>query len=246
MSNLLQGDCIEHMATLPTGSVDLVVTSPPYNMNLRIRNGKYCSRQITKELTTKYKGFADNKPMDEYYEFNKSVLTEALRVSDLVFYNVQFLTGNKPALFKLLGHFHDKVKELIVWDKGVAQPAIGAGVMNSQFEVIIVLQNSKPESRAFSTAQFNRGTLSNVWDIRRGKKVSPDHGATFPLELPTQIINNFTESGAVVLDPFMGVGTTGIACANTGREFIGIELSGEYFDLSKSRIEEAEVKALFG
>jgi len=233
---IMQGDCLDRMKEIESGSVDMILTSPPYNMNLRIRNGKYCSRQIVKEISTKYERFSDNLPMDDYFEFNRSVLTECLRVSDLVFYNVQFLTGNKPALFKLIGEFSDKVKELIIWDKCSAQPAIGTGVMNSQFEVLIVLQNSAPQSRAFKTAEFDRGTLSNVWNIKRGKKVDKSHGAVFPLELAEKAISSFSKSGATILDPFMGMGTTGVACKKLGRNFIGIELDDKYFDIAKDRI----------
>lgn len=242
-TKLIQGDCLEKMKDIPDGSVDLVFTSPPYNMNLRIRNGKYCSRQIVKEISTKYKNFDDNLPMEEYFEFHKSVLTQALRVSDMVFYNVQFLTGNKPALFKLIGDFHTKLKEFIVWDKEVAQPAIGSGVMNSQFEVILVFQNSAAISRSFKTAQFKRGTLSNLWRIKRGKKIVNSHGAVFPIKLAEQVIGNFTEVDASILDPFMGCGTTGVACKNLNRNFIGIELDPDYFQVAKERIESAKFEA---
>jgi len=85
MINLMQGDCLERMKEIPDGGVDAVFTSPPYNMNLRIRNGKYCSRQIVKEISTKYNNFADNKGIDEYFEFNRKVITECLRVADTVF-----------------------------------------------------------------------------------------------------------------------------------------------------------------
>ena len=233
---LMQGDCLDRMKEIPDGSADLVLTSHPYNMNLRIRNGKYCSRQIVKEISTKYVNYDDNLPMDDYFEFNKKVLLECLRISDLVFYNVQFLTGNKPALFKLLGEFHYNIKEFIVWDKVNAQPAIGTNVMNSQFEVIIVFQNSKPESRSFTTAQFKRGTLSNLWSIKRGKKICNNHGAVFPEELVTTVVENFTQKEAVVIDPFMGSGTTGIVCKNLNRKFIGVELDEEYFEVAKKRI----------
>lgn len=236
---LLQGDCLEVMRSIPDNSVDLVLTSPPYNMNLRIRNGKYCSRQIVKEISTKYARFDDNLPMDEYFEFNKKVLNECLRVSDLVFFNVQILTGNKPALFKLMGEFHDKIKELIVWDKLNAQPAIGKNIMNSQFEILLVLQNSKPESRAFEQAQFDRGTLSNLWNIKRGKKVDKSHGAIFPLELAEKVVANFSKPGQVVFDPFLGTGTTGVAANLNSRKFIGIELDPDYFAIAKNRIENA-------
>tara|TARA_R110000824_G_scaffold195908_3_gene378857 strand:- start:2253 stop:2747 length:495 start_codon:yes stop_codon:yes gene_type:complete len=149
---------------------------------------------------------------------------------------VQILTGNKPALFKLLGEFSENVKELIVWDKVNAQPAICNGVMNSQFEVLIVLQRSAPESRSFKTAMFDRGTLSNVWNIKRGKKVDKSHGAVFPIELAEKVISSFAEEEATILDPFMGVGTTGVACKNLCRNFIGIELDEKYFKIAQDRI----------
>lgn len=233
---LMQGDCLERMKEIPDGSVDLVLTSPPYNMNLRIRNGKYCSRQIVKEISTKYENYADNLSIDDYFELNKNVISECLRVSDLVFYNVQILTGNKPALFKLMGEFHEKIKELIVWDKVNAQPAIGSNVMNSQFECLIVFQNSSPESRSFETAQFDRGTLSNHWSIKRGRKPVKCHGAVFPVELAEKVISNFSFDGATILDPFMGTGTTGVAARNLNRKFIGIEMDDKYFEIAKERI----------
>ena len=231
-------DCMEGMKHIPDKSVDLVFTSPPYNMNLRIRNGKYCSRQIVKEISTKYKNFDDNLPMEEYYEFNKKVISELLRVSDLVFYNVQFLTGNKRALFKLIGDFNEKLKEIIVWDKINAQPAIGQNVMNSQFEVILVFDDTDSISRRFRQANFERGTLSNVWRIKRGKKYSTNHGATFPVELAEKVVTNFCVEGGIVLDPFMGLGTTAIACLNTGRQYIGFEIDEDYFRMATERLEK--------
>jgi site-specific DNA-methyltransferase (adenine-specific) len=235
---LIQGDCLEKLKDIPDGGVDLVVTSPPYNMNLRIRNGKHCSRQIVKELSTKYEGFADNMPMEDYFNFNVNVVSELLRVSDLVFYNVQFLTGNKSALYKLIGHFHDKIKEFIVWDKINAQPAIGEKVLNSRFEVILVFQNSHPESRKFDTAQFARGTLQNLWQIKRGAKVDSSHGAVFPEELIELVIKNFSCKGETVLDPFMGTGTVGVCCKKTDRNFIGIEMLPAYCKVAEKRINE--------
>lgn len=238
-AKLLNGDCLEQLKSIPDRSVDMVLTSPPYNMNLRIRNGQYCSRQIVKEISTKYQNYDDNLPMEEYFKFNKRVIDELLRVSDLVFYNVQFLTGNKPALFRLIGEYADKIKEFIIWDKVNAQPAIGTGVLNSRFEVVLVFQNSAPESRKFETAQFNRGTLENLWQIKRGKKINANHGAVFPLELAKKVIENFSSPGQVVLDPFMGTGTTGVAAAQSGCDFIGIELDPDYFEDAKKRISES-------
>lgn len=236
MITLLQGDCLDLFGSLKDDSVNLVFTSPPYNMNLRIRNGKYCSRQLVKEISTKYEGFDDNLPMGDYFEFNKKVINECLRVSDLVFYNIQILTGNKPAIFRLMGEFSSVLKELIVWDKINAQPAIGAGVMNSQFELILVFQKSAPESRAFKNANFDRGTLSNLWNIKRGKKIDSSHGAVFPIELAEKVISNFSDVGDTILDPFLGTGTTGVVCKKLARNFIGFEINEKYLQIASERI----------
>ena len=101
--------CLDTLARIPDNYIDLVITSPPYNMNLRIRKGEYCSRQIVKEISTKYEGFADNIPIDKYNEFHSNVLRELLRVSNLVFYVVQVVTGSKRSIFKDWSLFNSKL-----------------------------------------------------------------------------------------------------------------------------------------
>ena len=101
-NTIFNQDCLKTMKRMEDSSIDLVVTSPPYNMNLRISNGKYHSRQVTKELTTKYSDFSDNLPIEEFYKLHLQILKELIRVSDLVFYNIQIVTGSKRAFLKLL------------------------------------------------------------------------------------------------------------------------------------------------
>jgi len=236
MIELYNGDCLEFLETIPDQSTNLTLTSPPYNMNLRIRDGKYCSRQIVKEISTKYTNYSDNLSIEEYFEFNRKVLELLLKKSELIFYNIQFLTGNKRALFKLIGHFSEQIKEVIIWDKITAEPAIGEGVLNSRFEVILVLESSNAISRKFSKANFKRGTLENIWQIKRGKKVCKEHGAVFPLELATKVLTNFSSKGDKILDPFMGTGTTGEAAILLDRDFVGCEVDQGYFEFAEKRL----------
>lgn len=233
---LINSDCIEYLKSVPRESFDICLTSPPYNMNLRIRNGKHCSRQIVKEISTKYTGFSDNLSMDELFVFNCNVIDELLRVSKINFYNIQFLTGNKSAFFRIMGKYHDRIKEVIIWDKINAQPSISERTLNSQFEVLLVLEG-EAISRRFKKANFTKGTLSNVLRIPRGKKYCPTHGASFPIELADTIISNFSNIGDRVLDPFMGTGTTGASSLSLGRSFVGVEIDKGYFELSKERLE---------
>lgn len=236
IENLINGDCLKELPNFNDNSFDLVITSPPYNMNLRIRNGKYCSRQIVKEISTKYKNYDDNLPIEDYFEMNKKVINECLRVSKMTFYNIQFLTGNKRAFFRLMGHFSDYLKEIIIWDKINAQPAISSNVLNSRFETILVFEKENAISRSFSNAQFSRGTLENLWQIKRGYKKNKEHGAVFPEELVKTILTNFSKEYDSVLDPFMGTGVTGVACKKTNRNFTGIEIDKDYYDFACNEI----------
>lgn len=228
------------MSRMVDKEVDLTITSPPYNMNLRIRKGKHCSRQIVKEISTKYADYQDNLPMDDYFAFNRDVIKELLRVSKLTFYNIQFLTGNKSALYKLMGEFSENIKEIIVWDKVNAQPAIGSNVLNSQFEVLLVLADKDYAlSRAFTdnNCDFGRGTLSNVWQIKSEKKRNAPMGAAMPCDLAEKIIDNFNSTNdAIIYDPFAGTGTTLYVAQAKGFNSIGSEVSALYHAYAKDRL----------
>ena len=218
------GSCFDTMKDIKDKSIDLTITSPPYNMNLRVRKDKYCSRQIVKELTTKYNDFDDNLPMDEYYKFLDKTIEELLRISKLVCFNIQVLTGNKPAVFKIIGKYHDKIKEIVIWDKVNSEPAIGERILNSQFELIIFFSDNAI-IRQFEKANFSRGTLNNIWQIKKGKKPMKDHGAVFPEELVSRLIENFSNEGDMIFDPFGGSGTTALAAEKLNRKWISCELS---------------------
>ena len=237
LNKIFVENCLDTMRRMPDGFVDLVVTSPPYNMNLRIRNGQYCSRQIVKEISTKYDNFADNLPIDDFYDLHAKVLTELLRVSDLVFYNIQIVTGSKRAFFKLIGEFSDYLKEIIVWDKGHGQPAMQSQVLNRRSELILVFDKNNAISRKFEAASFARGTLDDIWLITREfKKNNFRHGATFPEKLVEIILTNFSASDAIVYDPFLGTGTTALVAKRLNRNFVGSELSQGYVDVAVGRL----------
>lgn len=233
LDKIYNENCLDTMSRVEDNFIDTVLTSPPYNMNLRISGGKYCSRQIVKELSTKYEEFSDNLPIDEFYETHSKIISELIRVSKIVFYNIQIVTGSKRAFFKIIGKFADELKEIIYWDKVNGQPAMSPGVLNAQCEIILVFGDN-PISRKFSKSNFQRGSLSNTWAIKRGVRIHKGHGATFPLELAEKVIENF--ANGLVYDPFMGCGTTAIACKKVGLNFIGSEISEKYCKIARDRI----------
>jgi site-specific DNA-methyltransferase (adenine-specific)/modification methylase len=213
-------------------SINHVITSPPYNMNLRIRYGKYCSRSIdTNEFSTKYEGFNDNLPVEEYYNFHDAVLCECLRVaSGLVFYQIQIVTGSKRPWFKLIGDYHQELKDIIIWDKGHAQPSMAPAVLNKQSELILVFDKNNSISRQFPQANFDRGTLSDIWQINRQRSVNKKHRATTPEALIEKIILNFTNKHDIIYDPFMGTGTTAKVAIRNDRYYIGSEINEDYIN----------------
>lgn len=238
---IINGNCLKELEKINDNAIDHTITSPPYNMNLRVSKDKYCSRQIVKEFSTKYDGFNDNLKMSEYFDFHKKTIYELLRVTKgYIFYIIQPVTGNKPSLYKLLGEFNENIKEVIIWDKNHGQPAMANGVLNSCFEFIFVFSKDKVNAmkRQFINSAFNRGTLDNIWRIKRSRSSINKHSATFPEELINIIIKNFTKENDTILDPFSGTGTTGICSLKYNRKYIGIELVKEYADHSVEKLSE--------
>ena len=235
--NIFMDECIANGIKF-----DYCITSPPYNMNLRIRDGKYVSRspQGTNfdEFSKKYENYNDDLPMQEYCEFLDSVIGKLLKICKLTFFNIQAITGNKVALFQVLGKYAENLKDVIIWDKTYAQPAMHDNILNSQFEFIFIFDSEKPYNRAFDFANFSRGTESNVWRIKTEQNLY--NKASFPEELVSRILRDFTKESDTVFDPFSGSGTTGIVCSKMNRKFVGCELDKDMFEIAKKRIEKQE------
>ena len=227
-NQIIQGDCLEILKILEDNSVDSCITSPPYNV------GK-------NNMTENKYGEGDSMSQDEYSDWTKRVINELYRVTkNHIFYNIQMLSDNKRGLLKLLGDYSEKIKDIIIWNKRQVAPAIEPGVMNSKFELIIIFSKDSPEKRKFADANFH-ATFNNVLE---GKSASNEnlwadkHKAIFPLYLPYRIIENFTKEGDIVLDPFMGLGTTAIAARNLKRNYLGIELNPDYIKIAEDRLRQ--------
>ena len=233
---LIHGDCMEVMPKLDM-KFDLVLTSPPYNMKLRISKNKYCKRsQKENGFSSKYLNYSDDLSVEEYYQFQKKTIDNLLKLSKQSFYIIQPLTGNKEALWRLIGTYHKEIKEIIIWDKLNTEPAIHANVLNSQFEFIIIFDSFDSRKRAFDNSNFVRGTLSNIFKIHKSRNKIKGHSATFPIELVAKIIDNFTIINEWILDPFAGTGTTGRTCKDLGRKCIIIEQEEAYCEIIANRM----------
>jgi len=256
--NLMQGDCLERMAEIDDDSVNLTVTSPPYD-NLRTYNQDDWSW-----------GEDDWKP----------IIQELYRVTDeggVVVWVVGDATVNGSetgSSFRQAIHAMDcgfRLHDTMIWKKP-GFSAVGALQVRYApvFEYMFVLSKGKPKSfnaikdrenkvsgRISGTIMNSDGSRKrmsnegkerrkygqrfNVWELTQVNKNS-DHPASFPVNLAHDHIISWSNEGDTVLDPFMGSGTTGVAAINTNRNFVGIELDNEYFSIAESRIRETEVK----
>lgn len=225
INKLYNEDCLNTMSKMPDNFIDLTVTSPPYNLN------------AGSGLANKYnKNFKDNFTADNYFSWSVDVITELLRVSKIICWNIQFIAGNKDALLKYLGHFACEISEILIWDKTRSEPAMSDKVFNSEFEFILIFAKNGGK-RKIEQAQFSRGCQSNILRIPKNKnKTLNTHSAAFPLELPNKLIHIFSKKNDLIYDPFTGTGTTLISAINYKRNFIGSEIVEDYYKMANKNI----------
>lgn len=238
MYEIITGDCLGGLQMLPDKYANMCFTSPPYNLKLRVRGGKYVSRGKDNSIgCNKYLHYNDDLPIHEYYSFHKQVLQELLRVSGLVFWNVQIVTGSKEAIFKITGDYAEYIKDVIIWDKGHGQPAMNSNTLNKATELIFVFESPAVKGRALTTAYFERGTMPDIWRCKRAKPIK-GHGARFPQDLVDKAILNFSQPGDIIIDPFAGTGTTGVSALKNNRRFLGYEIDETYSSIAKKELQK--------
>lgn len=225
----LHGDCIETMRRIPKGSIDLIVTSPPYNMNLSKRSQRKNALWKQTLLEQGYDGIGDAMPWEEYVEWQKECLCcmmDLLKEDGAIFYNHKWRTQN--GLLKHRCEWLDTfpVRQIIIWSRGVGVNFNPSSFV-STYEVIYLI--AKPK---FYLAERATG-MGDVWSIQQDNN-NPEHPASFPVELPLRAIRS--TNAQLILDPFMGSGTTAIAAKRLGRHFIGIEQSAKYIELAERRL----------
>ena len=228
------GDSIEVLNRMPDESVDLFVTSPPYNLRNSTGNGMKDGRGgkwSNAALINGYSHHDDAMPHCEYVAWQRECLTAMLRVltpDGAIFYNHKWrvqggLLQNRQ---DIVGGF--PVRQIIIWHRDGGFN-FNPGYFLPTYEVIYLI--CKPQFRLAPKAN----ALGDVWRIPQ--ETNNPHPAAFPVELAQRCIQ--ATSARTVCDPFIGSGTTAIAAEATGREWIGIELSNEYCDLAMDRIERA-------
>lgn len=209
---LLQGDCLELMRSIPDQSIDLLLTDIPYGVVNRNSNG----------LRKMDKGAADIVDFDLSECLN--LLCRATKGSIYIFCGTEQVSEIRKTLRK-----DGMSTRLCIWEKTNPSPMNGQYIWLSGVECCVYGKRKG--------ATFNEHCKNTVFRHPCGK--SKLHPTQKPVDLMRRLVLASSNENDIVLDPFMGSGTTGIACVETGRRFIGIEREAEYYKIAKSRIEEA-------
>lgn len=237
-STLHTGDCIDVMRKMKPESVDLVFTSPPYNLGKSTgRKTNVGSRPaLWRKDSQGYATYDDALPHSQYVAWQKQVLVECWRLlkpDGAIFFN------HKPRIKKgevwLPWELNPglPLRQIVYWNR-VSGHNHGSGFFTPSHEWIMIF--AKP---GFKLKRKLGALGPDVWTIPPAR--NNDHPAPFPVELPLRAIQSC--NAKVILDPFSGSGTTGVAAVRSGREYIGIELSAEYNAQAETRIAE-EIEAI--
>lgn len=209
---LKQGNCLELMKELADESIDCIITDPPYFIpSVHYQTRKQFRRNIV-----------DLSLVDSFFQAISKELERIMKKDGVIY---MFCDGQSYPIFWVnLYPMCKNVREL-VWDK---KTSINGYSWRHQHELILFAE--MPEAKPIP---------SGDGDILRGSAVKIDnrqHPAEKPIWLLEELIKKSTKEKATILDPFMGSGTTGIACKNLNRRFVGFELSPEYFKIAERRL----------
>jgi|DEB0MinimDraft_10_1074344.scaffolds.fasta_scaffold01769_7 DNA modification methylase len=206
---------------LDNEKVDITFTSPPYNIGKSLRGNMYIN---------------DNDDKSNYVEFLRNWTTLCLKISKYVFHNNQFLENNKLDLIEYQNEFRKNINDILIWNKQQWPPHINKGTFGTKWEYIFIMsKNGKGRSIQCDW----QGKYPNVIDTNNNSsnKFKKLHKAGFPVELPVWVIEKIDFCNSV-FDPFMGTGSTLIACEKTNRKCYGMEIDEHYVSVIIKRWED--------
>ena len=231
LDTIICGDTITELQKMPTGSIDLVITSPPYNLRNSTGNGMKNSKGgkwRNAALINGYENYNDNIPHEEYVSWQRACLTEMMRLltdDGAIFYNHKWRVQGGLIQDRSDIVLDFPVRQIIIW-KRKGGINFNPGYFLPTYEVIYLIAKKKFRLSPKSNA------VGDVWEFTQETK--NNHPAPFPIALIERIISSTTAK--IILDPFMGSGTTALAAKKLGRNYIGIDISKEYCKMAEQRL----------
>lgn len=230
--SIISGNCMEAMEKFPDKSVDLILTDPPY---LHVKGGMKSKKYNTG--TWKSESYMNTHMSDfgekRIYEF----LDKSLRIMKKANMYIFCSKLQLQYYFKYITE-HKKLKyDLLVWDK-VKYSMKSTKFFTSDIEYIIRIYESGVSLNKVLVEDGSKSDITHYMKRQVAEQPKGEHGTMKPVELLNRLIKVSSNEGDLILDPFMGSGSTGISARELNRRFIGIELDEKYFEIAKKRIEE--------
>lgn len=235
MQKLILGDCLENMKLIESDSIDTIVTSPPYNKK-GLAGGKIKpGNQIWKKFNIDYSEYDDNLSESDYNDWMVEILNEMMRIikpTGSVFFNHKPRRHNNRVYLPtdFISKSNLSLYQLIIWNR-LSSPNIRKDVLLPCTEHIYWLTKGKPKT---FKENLDKQYHSEIWTI------NPDKGSEHPAPFPEKLVENCilltTETNDLVLDPFVGSGTTIKVSKKLDRNFIGIELDKKYYEIAELRL----------
>jgi len=238
LNKIICGSAVDVMKEMPDGSVDLIVTSPPYNLKNSTGNGMKDGRGGKWANAALQKGYShhnDCMPHNEYVKWQRDCLSEMFRLipeDGAIFYNHKWRVqgGLLQDRQDIINGF--PVRQIIIWQRAGGLN-FNAGYFLPTYEVIYLI--AKPKFKLVPKAN----AYGDIWEIPQEMKNG--HPAPFPVKLIDRIVSS--TNAKIVLDPFMGSGTTAISAINSKRDYVGIDISPEYCGMAEKRIKQHKAQS---
>ena len=235
-NNILCGDCLAVMKAMPDKCIDIIITSPPYNLLNSTGNGLKLNTHTGKwrnaAIKEGYNQYNDNMPYHEYVTWQKQCVAEMVRIikdDGAIFYNNKNRVQN--GLIQDRGEIvrDFPLRQIITWKRRGAINFNPGYFLPTTEQIYLICR--KPFKLAKGANRY-----TDVWEI--AQEMRNPHPAPFPEELIDRIVQSVT--GQVILDPFCGSGTTAVSAQKFGRDFIMVEQSMKYCRLAEARINNQE------
>lgn len=219
MTQLMQGDCLELIKEIPDGVIDLVLTDPPYGIDFQSQRKKDKTKWMPKIKN-------DKEPFTAFIQELPRIINATGAVMIFTRWDVQ------QKIIDAMTENGMRPKNIIIWDKVIHGMGDLLRAYGSRYESIVFWANKD--------FRFNGKRPTDIIRCQRVPACKLTHPNEKPVELLGTLIQQCTKPGDTVLDMFMGSGSTGVACAGTGRNFIGMELDVRYYKNAHERIMQAE------
>ena len=261
LNRIYNEDCFTTMKNMPIGQCDVILTSPFYNTNKKAgknRNLTNAGMNDGRYEYLRYDVHVDNMTNDEYTNYTIKLFNEFDRVLTLngcILYNISYGAENTEGMFKAVNGIITKtnftIADVICWKKATAFPnSCSSNRLTRIWEFVFVFCR-KNETKTFncnkkvtSYRKTGQAAYENVYNFIEAKNNDgscPYNKATYSSDLCEQLLTLYAPKNAVIYDPFMGSGTTAVACKKLGLSYIGSEISLNQCEWAKKRLSEVAV-----